>query len=160
MSETTGTWSKFRIPRGSNAASKVEDAPAPVTTAAPAPVAKPISGTFIGLDARFEGSLRLKGDFRIDNEFRGVLKTDGTVVVGPNGSIEGDIFARQVEIEGAVVGNVNARRMFVLRASGKLHGDIETACLQIEPHAFFQGGTRMTLPVAEAASQGATTAHV
>ena len=108
----------------------------------------------------FEGSLKLKGDFRINNEFRGVLSTDGTVTIGPNGSIEGDIIARQVEIEGAVVGNISARRMFVLRSTGKLHGDVETACIHIEPHAFFQGGTKMVQPLAEAASQSTTPAPV
>lgn len=100
----------------------------------------------------FEGTLKLKGDFRIDTEFRGELRTDGTVVVGPLGSIEGDIVARQVEIEGAVVGNITARRLCILRSSARLHGDIQTACVEIERHAFFQGGTRMTQPIATKAT--------
>jgi cytoskeletal protein CcmA (bactofilin family) len=106
------------------------------------------SGTFIGSGALFEGTLTLHGDFRIDSEFRGELSTDGTIVVGPSGAVVGDVRAREVEVFGAVVGDINARRKLVLHAGARLHGDIETACLEIERHAFFQGVTRMTEPQA------------
>ncbi len=149
VTETTGTWTRFRTPRANIAPPRVEEEPAAAADSS----GRPRSGTFIEVGAMFEGTLTLSGDFRIDNEFRGVLSTDGTVVVGPNGSIEGDIIARQVEIEGAVVGNISARRMCVVRSTGRLHGDIETACIEIEPHAFFQGGTRMIQPIAQAASK-------
>lgn len=114
--------------------------------AGPVDGVQPISGTFVGSGARFEGTLRLEGDFFIDSEFSGALKTDGKLVVGPSGAIEGDIEAREVVICGAVVGGVKARRQLILRSTAKLHGDIETACLEIEPHAFFCGTTAMTRP--------------
>jgi cytoskeletal protein CcmA (bactofilin family) len=50
--------------------------------------------------------------------------------------------------------------MFVLRAGGRLHGDIETACLEIEPHAFYQGSTRMTRPQAASVSRDAAAPEV
>ena len=106
------------------------------------------AGTFIESGALFEGTLRLRGDFRIDSEFRGELTTDGTIVVGPAGSVVGDVRAREVEIFGAVVGNVTARRQLVVHAHARLHGDIETACLEIEKYAFFRGKTSMTEPQA------------
>ena len=105
-------------------------------------------GTFIGPGAIFDGTLTLKGDFRIDTEFRGELETDGTITVGPMGSVVGSIRAREVVIRGAVVGDVHAVRQLIVEAHGKLHGDIETACLEIQKHAFFQGNTAMTLPQA------------
>ena len=104
------------------------------------------TSTFIGSGASFEGTLRLTGDFCIDSEFQGSLATDGSVLVGPSGSVEGEISAREIVIAGAVVGKVTARRRLVLRSSARLHGDIETACLEVEPRAFFQGQTRMTRP--------------
>ena len=106
----------------------------------------PTSGTFIGLGARFEGTLQLTGDFCIDSEFSGELSTDGTLVVGPSGSVEGNIHAREIIISGAVVGNVTARRLLTLRAGCRVHGDLETACLEVEPRAFFQGKMSMTSP--------------
>ncbi len=106
----------------------------------------PLRTTFIRSGAIFEGVLSLRGDFEIDTEFHGQLETDGAIIVGPNGSIEGDLHAREVIIRGAVVGNVTAPRQVIVEATAKLHGDIETVCLEIEKHAFFRGTTRMLLP--------------
>jgi len=105
--------------------------------------------TFIDPGAVFEGSLRLREDLQIDCEFRGEIQTDGTLVVGPSGCVEGNIRAREVVILGAVVGDVSARRQLTMRAGARLHGDIETACLEIEKHAFFNGRTKMLQPLAE-----------
>ncbi len=104
------------------------------------------SGTFIGSGALFEGTLSLRGDFHVDTEFRGELETDGRITVGPRGSVVGNLRAREVRIEGAVVGDVSAPRLLVVEAHGRLHGDIETACLEIRRYAFFQGRTSMTQP--------------
>jgi cytoskeletal protein CcmA (bactofilin family) len=106
------------------------------------------NGTFISSGAIFEGTLTLKGDFHIDTEFRGELETDGMITVGVAGSVVGSIRAREVVIRGAVVGNVSAPRQLIVEANAKLHGDIETACLEIQKHAFFKGNTSMTLPQA------------
>ena len=106
------------------------------------------AGTFIASGAIFEGTLTLKGDFRIDTEFRGELETDGTITVGPQGTVVGNIRAREVVIGGAVVGNVTAPRQLIVEATGKLHGNIETACLEVQKHAFFKGNTSMTQPQA------------
>jgi len=105
-------------------------------------------GTFIASGAVFEGVLTLKGDFLIDTEFRGELETDGTITVGPRGTVVGSIRACEVVIRGAVVGNITAPRQLIVEATGKLHGDIETACLEIQKHAFFKGNTSMTQPQA------------
>jgi len=106
----------------------------------------PSNGTFISAGATFEGTLSLTGDFLVDTEFRGEIETDGTITIGPRGSVVGSIRAREVVIRGAVVGNVTAPRQLIVEANGKLHGDIETACLEIQKHAFFRGNTSMTQP--------------
>ncbi len=121
--------------------------PALVSDSAPPAEARSL-GTFIGSGAIFDGTLTLKGDFLIDTEFRGELETDGTITVGLEGTVVGSIRAREVVIRGAVVGNVTAPRQLIVESTGKLHGDIETACLEIQKHAFFKGNTTMTRPQA------------
>ena len=114
-----------------------------------APQAEPAAmRTFIDPGAVFEGSLRLREDLRIECEFRGEIETEGTIVVGPSGCVEGNIRGREVVIFGAVVGNVAAARQLVVHAGARLHGDIETACLEIAKHAFFNGRTSMIRPLA------------
>ena len=112
-------------------------------------VARPMAGTFIGAGALFQGTLRLKGDFCIDSEFHGCLSTEGSLTVGPSGSVEGDIRAREVIVAGAVVGDIVARSQLILRSGARLHGNVETACLEIERHAYFNGRTSMTRPHAD-----------
>jgi cytoskeletal protein CcmA (bactofilin family) len=114
------------------------------------------SQTFICEGARFEGTLRLgRQDLRIDCEFRGEIVTDGKVIVGQGGAVESDIRAREVVIFGAVMGDVYASRVLELKPGGKLHGDIETPCLQIDRHGFFNGVTRMARPETTLAGQDA-----
>jgi cytoskeletal protein CcmA (bactofilin family) len=79
-------------------------------------------------------------------------------VIGENAGVEADIRAREVVILGAVVGNVVATRQLTIRAGGRLHGDVETPCLEIEKHAFFNGRTSMARP--ERAAREAATAAV
>jgi len=127
-----------------------EMADASASTASGAPSPTPASGgTFIASGACFEGTLSLRGDFTIDTEFQGEIETDGTITVGPEGSVVGNLRAREIVIQGAVVGNVAASRQLIVEASAKLHGDIETACLEIRKHAFFRGTTQMTQPLAD-----------
>ena len=139
-----GSWESFQVGREPAEASPDVEAPAAEPSRPSA-----VTGTFIGSGALFEGTLSLKGDFCIDSDFHGALATEGTLTVGPAGSVQGDIQAREVIVEGAVVGNISARRQLILRSSARVHGDIETACLEIERHAFFQGATQMTRPYAD-----------
>ena len=147
MTQPKRSWASFRIPGTSVAVEAVPDSAVDESTPE-----QSASGTFIEMGAAFEGTLRLSGDFRIDNEFRGELETDGTVIVGPDGSIEGNIIARQVEIEGAVVGDITARRLCIVRSNARMHGNIVTACVEIERHAYFEGSTKMLHPMGKTAT--------
>ena len=134
------TWNRVSFSRTASEAEGASDT-GPTTCESSTPV-----GTFIASGASFEGTLSLSGDFHIDTEFRGELETDGTITIGLRGSVVGRIRAREVVIRGAVVGDVTAPRQLIVESTGKLHGDIETACLEIQKHAFFKGTTSMTQP--------------
>ncbi|MFQ5416505.1 MAG: polymer-forming cytoskeletal protein [Myxococcota bacterium] len=103
-------------------------------------------GTFIEQGANFEGTLRLSGSFRIDAEFKGTIVSEGKVIVGEAGGVESDIRAREVVIAGAVAGNVTVSRQLTIRSTGRLHGNAETPCLEIERGAVFNGRTTMVRP--------------
>jgi cytoskeletal protein CcmA (bactofilin family) len=102
--------------------------------------------TFVDCGAEFQGTLRLREDFRIDGEFRGAIVSEASVIVGEAAAIEAHVSAREVVIGGAVVGNVVARRQLILRAGARLHGDVETPCLQVEKGAVLNGRTTMVRP--------------
>ena len=68
------------------------------------------------------------------------------MIVGEAGGIESDIRAREIVISGAVVGNVYASRLLIIRNTGRLHGNVEAPCVEIEKGATFNGCTAMVRP--------------
>ena len=108
--------------------------------------ARSISQTFIGGGALFQGTLTLKESITIDCEFHGSLVCEGTVIVAESGGVTANIEAREIDIRGAVVGNVTAKRLVLVRAGAKLHGDVVTPCFELERHGFFNGTTKMERP--------------
>lgn len=113
--------------------------------------------TFVFEGAQFEGTLRLRESFRIDSEFRGEIVSEGTVIVGETAGVEAKISAREVIISGAVVGEVSASRQLIIRSRGRLHGNVETPCLEVERGAVFNG--RMTMVRPEVAARAGASAR-
>jgi len=95
------------------------------------------SGTYI------EGIIKASGDIRIDGTLKGTLQTEGKLVIGASGQIDGDIACQSAEIHGAVNGKVTVNEMLSLKASCKLLGDIVVGRLSIEPGAQFSGSCVM-----------------
>jgi cytoskeletal protein CcmA (bactofilin family) len=123
-----------------------DDAARPVET--PAPAAPDAGFARIERGVEMSGRLVTERPLRIEGEFRGEIESASIVLVTEGGSVEAPIRARSVEIRGAVVGNVVAARELVIRASGRLHGDVEAPSLLIERGAFFNGATKMYRPQA------------
>ena len=96
------------------------------------------------------GTLALARPLVIEGDFRGEIACESSVLVCESGSVVATIRARSVVIRGAVVGDVFAAREVVIHAKARLHGDVETPSLAVEPGAFFNGRTRMYRPEQEA----------
>lgn len=90
-----------------------------------------------------KGDINCKGDIRIDGKLIGNLHSDGKVVVGENGLIEGTIHCAYADISGNVKANINITELLVLKATSNLVGEIVTNKLQIEPGANFSGSCKM-----------------
>ena len=60
--------------------------------------------TIIGAGAVFEGNVSCEGSMKVEGTLKGDVKVDHTLVVGPNGSVTGDINAGGVIIFGEVNG--------------------------------------------------------
>jgi len=93
----------------------------------------------IGEGAEFIGEFRFPGLIRIDGKFRGLIDTEGKVLVGKTGIIDTDIKARIVVAGGEVRGNIFASERVTLLSSCKLYGDIVTPRLVVEEGVTFHG---------------------
>ena len=95
--------------------------------------------SIIGEGASFNGEFRLSGLIRIDGHFRGLIETDGKVLIGKTGFVDTDIKARIIVAGGEIRGNIYASERIILLSTCKLFGDVVTPRLIIEEGVLFQG---------------------
>lgn len=89
------------------------------------------------------GDINCQGDIRIDGKLVGNLNSDGKVVVGENGVVEGNIRCANATISGGVKVNIIVNELLTLKSTANLVGEINTNKLQIEPGANFSGSCKM-----------------
>lgn len=97
----------------------------------------------INSDTVIEGSIKAKGNLRIDGVLKGELECQGRVVIGATGSVHGEIRCENAEIEGSIKANVIVSELLSLKGTAKVQGDIVTKKLAIEPGASFSGSCSM-----------------
>lgn len=97
----------------------------------------------IGAGTQLVGEVKANGDFRIDGSLKGSIQVNGKLVVGPAGSIEGEIECQNAEILGEVKGKISVSELLSLKASAKLNGEIITNKISIDADAQFNGSCEM-----------------
>jgi hypothetical protein len=102
------------------------------------------SVTMIALGTTVNGDIESDADMRIDGNIIGHVYCKARVVLGESGIVQGDLKAANADIFGTVNGNVIAKDMLCLKSKSTINGNIETARLQIEPNAVFNGQCKMT----------------
>jgi cytoskeletal protein CcmA (bactofilin family) len=90
------------------------------------------------------GDIKSNGDIRIDGSLTGNLNTKGKVVIGPTGKVKGEVICKNSEVSGFIEGKITVGQLLNLKASSKIHGDIATSKLSIEPGAVFSGNCKMS----------------
>ena len=90
------------------------------------------------------GDIKSNGDIRIDGSLTGNLNTKGKVVIGPTGKVKGEVICKNSEVSGIIEGKIIVGQLLNLKASSKIHGDIATSKLSIEPGAVFSGNCKMS----------------
>lgn len=109
----------------------------------------------INSDTVIEGSIKAKGNLRIDGKVTGTLECQGRIVIGASGVIEGDIRCENAEIEGSLQANITVTDLLSLKSTAKVQGDIITKKLAIEPGATFTGSCSMGGVVKDISSSNA-----
>ncbi len=97
----------------------------------------------IGVGTIITGDVNSNGDLRIDGTLKGSVSTEGKVVLGKNGVIEGDVVCNNADIAGEIKAKITVSQLLTLKSTAKLKGDIITNKLSIEPGAVFSGSCSM-----------------
>jgi cytoskeletal protein CcmA (bactofilin family) len=97
----------------------------------------------IGNGTIITGNIQSKSDIRIDGVLKGSVKTEGKLVVGSAGVVEGDVVCASADISGEIKAKITVSQLLSLKSTSKLTGDIITNKLSIEPGATFSGSCSM-----------------
>src|SRR4051812_295314 len=97
------------------------------------------ANTIIGAGTTITGDMTSNGDIRIDGVLKGNLQAKAKILIGPDGTVEGDVEGLQADVLGKVVGKIRVKELLHLRGKATLHGDIYAGKLQIEPTVTFNG---------------------
>jgi cytoskeletal protein CcmA (bactofilin family) len=95
--------------------------------------------TFLGKDVVFKGIMTLEGNIRVDGRLEGELRSTGTLIVGEDAIIRGNIMTGILITSGKINGDVIASERIKILKPGIVVGDIRTPSISIEAGAFFQG---------------------
>ena len=98
---------------------------------------------FMGAETFFEGKLTYTGAVRLDGRFKGVIRSDDTLIVGDTGRIEGEIHVGITIIQGEVVGNVYGKERVELHHPGRMIGNITAPIVVMDEGAVFEGNCKM-----------------
>jgi cytoskeletal protein CcmA (bactofilin family) len=95
--------------------------------------------TLLGRGSEFEGKLTFEGTVRIDGTLRGEVFSDDVLIVGEGARVEAEIDVGEIIVQGAVMGNIRAKRSIELLTPGRVKGDLTTPSLQIDKGVIFEG---------------------
>jgi cytoskeletal protein CcmA (bactofilin family) len=113
------------------------------STHAPAPVAAPAAprgGASISQGIRIKGEVTGSEDLYVDGLVDGKLSlANGSLTIGPNGTVKADVIAREVIVSGRIDGKVTGRDKVQLMGTAQVTGEVQTDRLAIEEGALLRG---------------------
>lgn len=84
-----------------------------------------------------KGDIISQADFRLDGNLIGNFQSGGKIVIGPAGSIVGDIVCKNADIEGKFDGKIQVEELLSIKATAHINGEVSVGKLSVEPGAVF-----------------------
>ncbi|MEI9808888.1 MAG: polymer-forming cytoskeletal protein [Bacteroidota bacterium] len=116
--------------------------------------------TLVSSGTTLKGDISSNSDLRIDGTVIGNVTSSAKIVIGANGSVEGNISGNQADIVGKVTGDVKTKDLLQLRGDCVVKGNLFAGKLQIEPTATFNGQCHMGANAIANGSSAEKTNHV
>lgn len=98
---------------------------------------------FLDVGSHFEGELKFEQSFRVDGKVVGKVISDGDLVVGERGEIDGEIRVGRLFVSGLVKGEVYASRRLSIHPHGRVEGAVHAKALVIEEGGVLEGQSSM-----------------
>jgi cytoskeletal protein CcmA (bactofilin family) len=89
------------------------------------------------------GDIKSDGDFRIDGSLDGNIITNGRVIIGAEGIINGKVECTNADIEGKFTGELLVSNTLTVKTTANITGEVVIGKLSIEPGASFNATCAM-----------------
>jgi len=96
-------------------------------------------GAVITDQVELRGSLAFDGNLEFNGLFEGEIISGGTLLIGPNAILKGDIQANKVILHGKMHGNISATESVEVCNQAQLFGDVRTEKFIVAEGASFCG---------------------
>ena len=107
------------------------------------PGGQTLERNIIGKNTSFVGDIKSEGDFRIDGTVQGTIKTNGRVVIGQAGKVDGTVECTNADVEGKFSGNLSVDQLLSLKSTANISGEVVLGKLSVEPGATFNASCNM-----------------
>lgn len=122
----------------------------------PTPTAEDVEAPRIpvlGKTLLFRGELTAEEDVVLQGRVEGSIRHARNLIIGPDGSVLGDVYASHLTVEGLVEGDLHCTEAVIVRATAQVRGNIFAPRVGIMEGATFNGRVEMD-PNAAAAHGG------
>lgn len=98
----------------------------------------------LGPTLRFKGDLSAEEDFIFQGRIQGSIHHTQRIIVGTQGVVHGNIFARVVVVDGNVEGDLYGKEAVLVHETGRVHGNIYAPRVGLSDGAVFNGRIDMS----------------
>ena len=95
-------------------------------------------------DVQLTGTLKFDTELIFDGKLEGEIISEGTLILGKNAVVKGEVRTKSVTIHGTVNGNVTVQERCELKSNAELLGDLKAMRIIIEEGATFIGHSEVT----------------
>ena len=111
--------------------------------------------SILGPTLHFKGELHADEEVLIKGRIEGSITHSQRITVCPEGTVQANVRAQVIVVEGQVDGDLQAEKSVMVRETAKLRGNITAPSVSIVEGAHFTGGIDMDKKLAAADSSAA-----
>jgi len=97
------------------------------------------SKNVLNSDVELKGTLKFSGELTFDGKLEGEISSEGTLNLGDEAVVKGNINVNTVVVRGKINGNVTAKDRVDMKSKTEMFGDVRAPKLVIEEGVTFVG---------------------
>lgn len=94
---------------------------------------------FLDLGTEIIGDIRFSDILHLHGKLKGRIVSEGELVIGEHGFVEGNVEVAVLTLGGTITGNVVATEKIHLLPTGRIQGDVCTPILKVDEGAMLEG---------------------